>query len=166
MVRSDSIDQFLTSLQVIRVCTPVKLVLQSVFNFTFEVTWDVIPVSDISDSGEWHRCSELVSETWQICLDTADNEAVYIVCQRHVKCLINVVCNIGVVIRTEMSAVFCARDLARAYEVEVGGESCKTLHLKALSFFVLMYELRNDFKFLLPSASFTIHLAQLTDELI
>ena len=86
----------------------MELILQSMFDFAFQMAWNVIPVSDVSDPGKGHCCSELVSKTWQIGLDTADNEAVHIVCQRHVECLIDVICDIGVMIGAEMSSVFSA----------------------------------------------------------
>ena len=136
------------------------------FDFAFEVAWNVIPVSDVSDPCERYCCGELVSETGKIGLDTADYEAVHIVCQRQVECLIDVICDIGMMIWAEMGAVFSARDLSRAYEVEIGRKCGKALHLEALSIFVLVYELRYDFQFLLPSASFTVHLAKLLDEFI
>ena len=111
MVKPYAVKDVFACLQVVRVCASMKLVLQTVFDLTLKMAWNVVSVCDVSDTRQRNGCSELVRKTWKVCLDTTGNEAVCIICKLKVERLIDVVCDVGVMIWTEVGTVFCTRDL-------------------------------------------------------
>ena len=76
MITPYPVDDILTCAEISRVSAPVQLVLQCVFDLVLQVFRYVVAMSNVSDSRQRHCLHELVGKRGQVCLDTANDEAV------------------------------------------------------------------------------------------
>ena len=129
----DLANELLARLQVGRLGTPMKLVLQPVFDCELQVFRNIVPVCDVANPRHRHRHHELIGEGGQLCLEKtndvcvaqlADVEAVL------VEHLVHAVSKAGLVVRTEVALV-AARDLARVDEVKICCQNRKAFCLEA-----------------------------------
>ena len=130
---SDLVNELFARFQVRRLSTPMKLVLQPVFDGKLQVFRNIVPVCYVSNPRHRHRHHELIGEGGQLCLQEtndvcvpqlADVEAVL------VEHLVHAVGEAGLVVRTEV-ALIAARDLARVDEVKICCQNCETFCLEA-----------------------------------
>lgn len=73
---ADAIDQLLARLQVARLSTSMKLILQSMLDLQLEVLRDVVAMSYVTDASHGHCDHELISETRQLSLQKANDVTV------------------------------------------------------------------------------------------
>lgn len=66
---SDPVYQLLASFQITWLSAPVEFILQPMFDLRFQVLWNIIPMSNITDPCHWDCAHELICKTWKLYLD-------------------------------------------------------------------------------------------------
>ena len=103
IVRPDPLHHILASAEVAWVRTPVQLVLQRMLDLVFEIRGYVVAMGNVPDPSQRHCLHELVCKRGQVCLDTTDDEAVFVCLELVIQLLVKLIRDARVVIRSEMA---------------------------------------------------------------